>query len=192
MTKVVVVTGANKGLGFQIVRDLCKQFEGDVLLTARDDSRGQAAVQVLEKEGLHPKYHQLDISDHSSIVRLRDFLQNTYGGLDVLVNNAAILYESELNSQICPVETPSIDVPIAEVIEKTCQVNFFDTVDVCEVLFPILRPHARVCNVSSGAGKKALDQCSQVWRDRLLKPRNGRVEKHFPLLYKISTGEQTW
>ena len=53
-------------------------------------------MQALEKEGLHPKYHQLDINDHSSIVRLRDFLQSTYGGLDVLVNNAGILYEVEL------------------------------------------------------------------------------------------------
>ena len=50
-------------------------------------------MQALEKEGLHPKYQQLDINDHSSIVRLRDFLQSTYGGLDVLVNNAGILYE---------------------------------------------------------------------------------------------------
>ncbi|KAK3782773.1 hypothetical protein RRG08_037770 [Elysia crispata] len=169
-TKIAVVTGANKGIGFQIVRDLCKQFEGDVLLTSRDNSRGHTAVQALEKEGLHPKYHQLDINDHSSIVRLRDFLQSTYGGLDVLVNNAGILYETELFSQLC-LGKPREDVPFCEIAKNTCQVNFFANLDVCEVLFPILRPHSRVCNISSGAGKKALNETSQTWRETLLSPK---------------------
>ncbi|GFN74654.1 carbonyl reductase [NADPH] 1, partial [Plakobranchus ocellatus] len=128
----------------------------------RDDSRGQAAVQALEKEGLHPKYHQLDINDHSSIVRLRDFLQNTYQGLDVLVNNAGILYQSELHSEV------PATAPFPEMAEKTCQTNFFATLDVCEVLFSILRPHARVCNMSSGLGRWSLEKVSQSLKDRLL------------------------
>lgn len=61
--------------------------------SARDEGRGKAAIAELEKENLHPKFHQLDITDHESIVRLRDFLQQNYGGLDILVNNAAIAYE---------------------------------------------------------------------------------------------------
>ncbi|GFS22037.1 carbonyl reductase [NADPH] 1 [Elysia marginata] len=168
--KVAVVTGANKGIGFQIVKDLCRQFKGDVFLTARDNSRGQAAVQMLEKEGLHPKYHQLDISDHSSIVRLKDFLQNTYGGLDVLVNNAGILYESELQTEKGPDTKPSTDVPFSEVAERTCQINFFANLEVSEVLLPILRPHARVCNVSSARHEKALNEISQHWKDKLFSP----------------------
>lgn len=170
MTRVAVVTGANKGVGLQIVKDLCKQFVGDIFLTSRDECRGQAAVQKLMEEGLHPKYYNLDISDHDSIVRFRDFLVKTYGGLDVLVNNAAILYEFELFSEICPDETPAVEVPLSEIVETTCQINFFGTLDTCEVLFPILRPHARVCNISSGAGKKALDRCSEAWREKLLNP----------------------
>ena len=63
------------------------------IVSARDEGRGQAAVQELEKEGLHPKFHQLDILDHSSIVRLKDFLQSTYNGLDVLVNNVGIAFK---------------------------------------------------------------------------------------------------
>ena len=74
MTKVAVVTGANKGIGFAIVRGLCKQFDGDVFLTARDEGRGSAAVEELKKEGLNPKFHQLNLDDQSSIERLRDFL----------------------------------------------------------------------------------------------------------------------
>ena len=63
------------------------------MIAARDEGRGMAAVEELSKEGLHPKFHHLDILDHSSIVRLRDFLQSTYHGLDLLVNNVGIAYK---------------------------------------------------------------------------------------------------
>ena len=89
-TCVALVTGANKGLGFAITRDLCRRFPGDVVLTARDEARGRAAVQQLQAEGLSPRFHQLDITDLQSIRALRDFLHQEYGGLDVLVNNAGI------------------------------------------------------------------------------------------------------
>ena len=62
------------------------------MITARNEERGLAAVEALNKEGLSPKFHQLDINDSVSIQRLRDFLKETYGGLDVLVNNAAIAF----------------------------------------------------------------------------------------------------
>ncbi|XP_039336348.2 carbonyl reductase [NADPH] 3 isoform X2 [Saimiri boliviensis] len=90
-SRVAVVTGANKGIGLAIARELCRQFSGDVVLTARDVARGQAAVQQLQAEGLSPRFHQLDIDDLQSIRALRDFLRKEYGGLNVLVNNAGIL-----------------------------------------------------------------------------------------------------
>ena len=92
---VALVTGANKGIGFVIVRDLCRRFSGDVVLTARDEARGRAAVQQLQAEGLSPRFHQLDIDDRQSIRALRDFLRKEYGGLDVLVNNAGIAFKSK-------------------------------------------------------------------------------------------------
>ena len=88
--RVALVTGANKGIGFAITRDLCQKFSGDVVLTARNQARGQAAVQQLQAEGLNPRFHQLDIDDLHSIRTIRDFLLKEYGGLDVLVNNAGI------------------------------------------------------------------------------------------------------
>ena len=94
-TRVALVTGANKGIGFAIVRDLCRQFSGDVVLTARDEARGQAAVQRLQAEGLSPRFHLLDIDDLQSIRAMRDFLRKEYGGLDVLVNNAGIAFKSK-------------------------------------------------------------------------------------------------
>lgn len=97
-SRVALVTGANKGIGFAIARELCRQFSGDVVLTARDAARGQAAVQQLQAEGLSPRFHQLDINDLQSIRALRDFLRKEYGGLDVLVNNAGIAFKSRCGS----------------------------------------------------------------------------------------------
>ncbi|KAK2093606.1 NADH-cytochrome b5 reductase [Saguinus oedipus] len=68
--QVALVTGGNKGIGLAIVRYLCRQFSGDVVLTARDVAQGQAAVQQLQAEGLSPGFHQLDIDEHPRPARL--------------------------------------------------------------------------------------------------------------------------
>lgn len=154
-TRVAVVTGSNKGIGFAIVRGLCKQFSGDVILTARDQTRGQEAVATLEEEGLHPKFHKLDIDDQESIEQLRQFLVDTYGGLDILVNNAGIAYKQASTASFL------------EQAEVTLKTNYWNTLNVCNTLFPILRPHARVVNVSSMAGKMAIDGCSEQLRNQL-------------------------
>lgn len=62
-------------------------------MTARDTTRGLNAVSELEQQGLTPKFYQLDINDDNSVNAFRDYLQNTHGGLDVLVNNAAIAFK---------------------------------------------------------------------------------------------------
>ncbi|XP_027528982.1 carbonyl reductase [NADPH] 1-like, partial [Neopelma chrysocephalum] len=87
-----------KGIGLAIVRALCKQFPGDVYLTARDPGRGQEAVAKLQQEGLRALFHQLDIDDLQSIRALRDFLKEKYGGLNVLVNNAGIAFKGRKGS----------------------------------------------------------------------------------------------
>lgn len=61
---------------------------------ARDESRGNAAVEQLSRLHLHPKFHHLDVTDRESIRRLRDHLREHYGGLDVLVNNAGVSKET--------------------------------------------------------------------------------------------------
>uniref|UniRef100_A0A8D1LQH9 Carbonyl reductase (NADPH) n=1 Tax=Sus scrofa TaxID=9823 RepID=A0A8D1LQH9_PIG len=147
-TRVALVTGSNKGIGLAIVRELCRQFSGDVVLTARDVVRGQAAVKQLEAEGLSPRFHQLDINDLQSIRVLRDFLCKEYGGLDVLVNNAAIAPKT---ANPTPFHTQ------AEMMMKT---NFVGTRDVCTELLPLIRPKGRVVNVSSTEGVRALNECS--------------------------------
>ncbi|KAI3363471.1 hypothetical protein L3Q82_012082, partial [Scortum barcoo] len=85
---------SNKGIGLAIVRALCKQYQGDIYLTARDAGRGQEAVESLSKEGLTAKFHQLDINDLNSITTAAAFFKEKYGGVDILVNNAGIAFKS--------------------------------------------------------------------------------------------------
>jgi len=138
--KVAVVTGSNKGIGFAIVRALCKKFDGDVYLTSRDEGRGKDAVETLKKEGLNPKFHILDIGNEETVVNLRDFLKEKYGGIDVLVNNAGIAFKQGA--------TESMGVQA----EVTLGTNYWANKRTCEILFPILNPGARVVNVSSSLG----------------------------------------
>ena len=146
------VTGSNKGVGLAIVKELCSKFDGDVYLTSRDVCRGITAVEEMKKLGLNPKFHQLDIDDEESVLKLRDHLKANYGGLDVLVNNAAIAFIGE-------------DECSPENATATLRTNFFSNLRVCKILFPILQPHARVVNMSScyghlsfirGTGKAAM------------------------------------
>ncbi|XP_005345234.1 carbonyl reductase [NADPH] 1-like [Microtus ochrogaster] len=147
-SRVALVTGANKGIGFAITRDLCRKFLGVVVLTARDEARGKAAVQQLQAEGLSPRFHQLDIDDLQSIRALRDFLLKEYGGLDILVNNAGIAFK---NADPTPFHIQA---------EVTLKTNFFGTQDVCTELLPLMKPGGRVVNVSSMLSLRALKNCS--------------------------------
>ncbi|KAM6162079.1 carbonyl reductase [NADPH] 1-like [Erethizon dorsatum] len=146
--RVALVTGANKGIGFAITRELCRRFPGDVVLTARDEARGRAAVQQLQAEGLSPRFHQLDVDDLQSIRAVRDFLRREYGGLDVLVNNAGIAFRHR---------NPT---PFPIIVEMTMKTNFFGTRDVSTELLPLIRPQGRVVNVSSVMAFVDLQNCS--------------------------------
>ncbi|XP_075399484.1 carbonyl reductase [NADPH] 1 [Tenrec ecaudatus] len=153
-SRVAVVTGANKGIGFAITRELCRHFSGDVVLAARDAERGRAAVQQLQTEGLSPRFHQLDIDDPQSIGALRDFLRREYGGLDLLVNNAGIAFK---NADPTPFHTQA---------EVTLKTNFFSTRNVCTELLPLIKPQGRVVNVSSMVSLRALKSCSPELQEK--------------------------
>ncbi|KAG8253772.1 hypothetical protein J6590_025944 [Homalodisca vitripennis] len=142
--KVAVVTGGNKGIGYAIVKELCEKFRGIVYLTARDSGRGLAAVAELNKLGFKPEFHQLDITDNKSISTFAEHVKSKHGGIDVLVNNAAVALE--------PTTYKIGEESFSKRAEMTVAVNYFAQVDVCEALFPVLRPHARVVNLSSSCG----------------------------------------
>ncbi|KAI5634133.1 short chain dehydrogenase domain-containing protein [Phthorimaea operculella] len=139
--KVAVVTGANRGLGFAIVRGLCKRLSSNdtVYLTARDDKRGQHAVKQLNDIGLYPVFHQLDITSEISVKHFADFIKNQHGGFDYLVNNAAIMDYDAL-------------YPTYEVAKRNIDVNFKSLLTVEKYLYPLLKEGARVVNISSACG----------------------------------------
>ncbi|XP_051815632.1 carbonyl reductase [NADPH] 1-like [Acanthochromis polyacanthus] len=152
--KVAVVTGSNKGIGLAIVRALCKQYQGDVYLTSRDVGRGEEAVKSLSSEGLNPKFHQLDINDLSSITAAAAFFKEKYGGVDILINNAAILFKE------------GDTTPFAVQAEVTLKTNFFATRDMLTHFLPLIKVRGRVVNVSSLGGSWALKDCSPTLQQR--------------------------
>jgi len=144
MPKVAVVTGANKGIGYSIVKLLLQSKSQDVVyLTARDEGRGKEAVASLKKIGLEASFHPLDIDSTDSIAQLANYLKKTHGGLDVLINNAGIAYKGSSNA------------PFDEQAEVTNRTNYFGTLNVCEALVPLLNNGARVVHVSSQVGHNA-------------------------------------
>ncbi|KAL1022325.1 hypothetical protein UPYG_G00025170 [Umbra pygmaea] len=148
MPKVAVVTGSNKGIGFAIVRSLCKQYDGDVYLCSRDVDRGTEAVKILNSEGLKPLFHQLDINKSESVRLARDFFKEKYGGVDVLINNAGIAFKV------------ADTTPFGTQAEETLKTNFFCTRDMCNEFLPIIKPGGRMVNVSSMMSSIALNRCS--------------------------------
>ncbi|GJQ79311.1 hypothetical protein Trydic_g16178 [Trypoxylus dichotomus] len=138
--KVAIVTGSNKGIGYAIVKGLCEKYSGKVYLTSRDEDRGHAAVASLQTLGLNPSYFQLDINDISSINRLREYIQNRYGTIDILINNAAIAFKMNDTN------------PFSVQAKVTVDTNYFGTLKVSETLIPLLGHGARLINVSSSAG----------------------------------------
>uniref|UniRef100_A0A915ILV6 Uncharacterized protein n=1 Tax=Romanomermis culicivorax TaxID=13658 RepID=A0A915ILV6_ROMCU len=104
--------------------------------TARNPTLGKEALDTLNKQLVNKKcknllFYPLDISKKESITQLRDHLVEKHGGLDILVNNAGIAYK-----------VASI-APFSEQAEKTAEVNYYGTKSACDILFPILKPHAR-------------------------------------------------
>ncbi|XP_044746430.1 carbonyl reductase [NADPH] 1-like [Coccinella septempunctata] len=138
--KIAVVTGSNKGIGYAIVKGLCERFDGKVYLTARDVSRGKEAVKKLNELGFQPLFHQLDITDQNSIDKFKEDVLKQHGGIDILVNNAAIAFKNDARD------------PFSKQAEETIAVNYFSLLRVCNSLFPLLRQNGRVVNISSSAG----------------------------------------
>ncbi len=146
LAQIALVTGANCGIGLEVCHQLGKQGF-TVLLGARDMARGEAAAAGLRRQGLNVLPRQLDVSRPDSIRRLHDSVEHEYGRLDVLVNNAAILYdtwESVLNADLA-------------VVREAFETNTLGAWQICQAFVPLLRrsQHGRIVNVSSEAGSLA-------------------------------------
>lgn len=141
--KVALVTGANRGIGLEVVRQLSEVFDGDIILTSLVLEHGLEAVKKIDSPLGQVIAHQLDITDEESVNNLVRFIKNNYGGLDILINNAAVFITNDyLNA------TDNWERIVTEVIN----INYFKTADLVDALFPLLRTGARVVNVASTWG----------------------------------------
>jgi len=147
-TRIAVVTGANRGIGLEIVRQLSRQGLITVL-TARNLEKGKAAAATLASEGLEPAVVALDVADAGSVRDAVSAVMDLYGRVDVLVNNAGILKEG-----FAPEDASVLDAP-AEVVIETFEVNTLGPLRLIQAVVPIMkeRGYGRVVNLSSGAGQ---------------------------------------
>ncbi|KAA0203611.1 hypothetical protein HAZT_HAZT008227, partial [Hyalella azteca] len=132
-----LVTGSNKGIGLATVKALCEAVgsESIVYLTARSVERGTKAVEDLAKSGLKPRFHPLDVDDASSIETFATFLKKEHGGLDVLVNNAAIAYKNSAYgaskvgvSALTRIQQRMLDQdPRDDIVVNHCHPGYVDT-----------------------------------------------------------------
>lgn len=142
-SRVAIVTGGNRGIGLEVCRQL-SQRGFTVVLGARDPRKGEQAAATLARSDVRVRPYQLDVADPASIERLRADVQADFGRLDVLVNNAAILYDTwqrAVNADLT-------------VVHEALETNTFGPWRLTQACLPLLRrsPHGRIVNVSSGAG----------------------------------------
>jgi len=146
--KIALITGANKGIGFEIARQLGRQRVA-VYVGARDKKRGREAAERLRAEGVNAHALILDVTHGPSIERARHFVEQEYGRLDILVNNAGIAHDTSLPPSGTPLET----------IRDVFETNFFGVIAVTQALLPLLRksPAGRIVNMSSSLGSLTLN-----------------------------------
>ncbi len=141
--KIALITGANKGIGFEIARKLGEQG-ATIVVAARSKSRGRAAAETLVNAGIDAHPLILDVTHTPSITRAYKYLAAEFGRLDILVNNAGIGHDMALKPSETPIET----------IRDVFETNFFGAIAVTQGLLPLLRlsEAGRIVNLSSGLG----------------------------------------
>lgn len=146
-TKVALVTGSNRGIGFEVVRKLARRGYR-VALAARRRAAAEEAAGRLSAEGLEVWPLELDVSDDASVQAARRLVEERLGRLDALVNNAGVLSGDDRR-------LPGLEVPV-EVVRATFEVNTFGPLRVTQAFAPLLvRQGGNVVNVSSIMGQLA-------------------------------------
>ncbi|KAG5654320.1 hypothetical protein H0H81_004739 [Sphagnurus paluster] len=152
MSKVILVTGSNTGIGYELVR-LLAQKGHTVYLASRNEASGQKAQAQLNAEGLNVKLVQLDVTDINSVVAAKEVIEKVEHRLDVLVNNAGTgLLEKDQNAI-----TVSLDV-----IREAFEPNFYGMIQTTKTFLPLLRasPQAVILNVSTDMASNNLQSKS--------------------------------
>ena len=138
--QIALVSGANRGIGLEIVRQLAK-LGYKVILGSRELEKGESAARQLKGQGLDVLPYQLDVASDDSVTKLADTVKNQFGRLDVLVNNAAILYDYWQQATTADLNT----------VREAFETNTLGAWRMCKAFIPLLRSssHGRIVNVSS-------------------------------------------
>jgi NAD(P)-dependent dehydrogenase (short-subunit alcohol dehydrogenase family) len=157
---IALVTGANKGIGFEIARGLGAQGKV-ILLGSRDDSRGKKAAAQLIAEGIDARPLELDVTDRFSILSAAAQIEAQFGRLDILVNNSGVNLEAGAKPS-------AVDL---SAVRRVYDVNVFGVIAMTQAMLPLLlkSPRGRIVNLSSSLG-------SLGWNT------NPPLSAHFPLL----------
>jgi NAD(P)-dependent dehydrogenase (short-subunit alcohol dehydrogenase family) len=140
---VAVVTGANRGIGREVARQLADDGY-NVVLGARDPAKGERVAKELDPAGKHILACRLDVSTDAGVAEMAARVADHYGRADVVVNNAAITYDTWAWAESADLDS----------VHEALETNLFGAWRVAQALLPLLRqsPHPRIVNVSSEAG----------------------------------------
>jgi NAD(P)-dependent dehydrogenase (short-subunit alcohol dehydrogenase family) len=133
---VAVVTGANRGIGLEVARQLV-DLGFDVVVGARDTAKGRIAADRIGADS-----HPLDVADDGSVAAFAEWLRQQVGRLDVLVNNAAVHYDTGQRAATADLR----------VVTEAVEVNLLGVWRITRALLPLMAAGGRIVNVSSGAG----------------------------------------
>ncbi len=142
--RIAVVTGANRGLGLEICRQLAKGGVR-VVLTARDEQLGRQAAEKLAEQNLSASFHPLDVCDAQSVERFQQFSKDSLKRVDILVNNAGIFIDKT---------SSALDADL-ERVRQTFETNVLGAWRLSQALIPLMRGngYGRIVNLSSGLGQ---------------------------------------
>ncbi len=141
MKRVALVTGANRGIGFEICRQLGAAGYS-IVLTARNAEKGERALAALVQQGVAADFYPLDVTDGASVSRAAAFVAGRIGRLDALINNAAIAID--VKDSLAKVDLG--------VLRRTLETNLIGALGCCQAFLPLMRQqgYGRIVNLSSG------------------------------------------
>jgi len=141
--KVAIVTGANRGIGYETCRQL-SQLGIITILTSRNETKGEQAVDALSEGEGELLYHQLDVTRSVSIARLKNYVIDNFQQCDILVNNAGVFLDRGVSILDLQEET----------LQETLQINFMGSLKMCQKFLPLMQEsgYGRIVNVSSTMG----------------------------------------
>ena len=149
--KVAIVSGANRGIGFEVARQLARDHSFHVVLGCRDMDKGSQAADLLHQEGLDVTARQVDILSDNSVRAFAVWVDKNYEAIDALVNNAGILLERTYTVD----ENVEVDGLVVEIdlVKQILETNLLGTLRMIQKLVPSIKKGGRVINVSSRMGQ---------------------------------------